>query len=260
MELQNQSEALTMLERFVEHRQHTIIISGPHGSGKTYLARKYSQLMGADCVEIEPKIQNIRDTIESVIDVENPVVIVIENIDTAPLGSSYVLLKFIEEPKENVYIIITCRNICKVPDTIQSRGMHLNLHEVSDSDLQEYAKLQNSSIVKVIESDLTLWQSLRSFSDIDHLINAGVENIQYYRQLPGLITANSSASWTSWKLQKYPDDKPTELPIVIRYLMYHNSKWLIPCLTCLRTLDNSSISQNVVLSKMILTIKYGGYI
>ena len=96
--MQHQQEALHILQTLAEHHQHGVIISGTHGSGKTYLAHIYANYLHIpDFYLINPSMSDIKSVITECINATNDIVICIENLDSGVLQVSYPLLKFIED-------------------------------------------------------------------------------------------------------------------------------------------------------------------
>lgn len=257
MELKSQAAAIAELAKLSESRRKTLIIEGPRGSGKSYLASLYAKKLNIpDFTILEPKIDSIRSFMEQSYGLPNDLVVCIENLDTGVVGSAYALLKFIEEPVSSVYIVVTCRNLGAIPDTIVSRCVTVSLSNMTADDLKAYLQTKDEKLIAAIGKDPILWRSIKTFSDVDHLIAAGEQGISYYRELPGAISANSSVSWISWKLQKYPDGNPTDLNMVVTYLMNSNRDWYIPALSCLRKIEAGRVPAHIALAKFILDLKY----
>ena len=257
MEFINQKEALQDLNRYADSHRQAILINGTEGCGKTYLAKQYSRILNIDDYQlVYPKIDNIRDTIQSCYDIANPVVVCIENMDLGVVGVSYAILKFLEEPKSNIYIVITCRNIRQVPDTIISRCVTIDVPPMVASDLQAYADIKYPSELKLVRQDEKLWRCVKSIPDMVKLSTLTPEQISYITSTVGLINLSTSVSNIVWKLQKFPDNTPTPIEVIVRYLMYSNSSWVHSCLDCLNALALGRLGSHAVLSRLVLELKY----
>ena len=89
-----QKYSLNELQQLANKDRHSVLIEGSSGCGKTYLARQYAQMIDVyDFINVEPKVQDIRNTIDSCLQLGNKVVICIENLDKGVSGASYTLLK-----------------------------------------------------------------------------------------------------------------------------------------------------------------------
>ena len=240
-----------------EQKKQAIILTGAHGVGKTYLAKEYSKMLSIpDFYQVEPKVDAIRTAVDSAVELENPLVLCIENLDLGVAAASYTLLKFLEEPRSNVYIVITCRNSTQIPDTILSRAMTVSIPSVSVSDIELYAKTKESPLIAKIQEDKILWRCIKCFNDLDDLLKLSDTNISYFKGLTGYIAPTASVSSIVWKLQKFPNNTPIPTEFVLRYLMYSNTSWYFPCLNALNDLAMNRMSAHAILSKLAFELKY----
>ena len=259
MNFKNQTEATQILQSYADKQRHAVLISGPDGCGKSYLAKYYSQLLNiSDFYLVVSKMDSVRETLDACSVLQNNVVLCIENLDMAVNAVSYAILKFLEEPRSNVYIVVTCRNIKQIPDTIVSRCVTVNVPPMVSSDLTEYAKMKYPTELKLAMNDDILWKCVRSISDMKLLADLTPENIAYIHELCGSINPSTSVSGIVWKLQNFPDKKPTPMVIIIRYLMYSNAKWQKYCIECLNTLSFGRLGVHAAVSKLVFELKYSG--
>ena len=257
MDLINQRLAIADLHKLAEQKKQAIILCGDHGVGKTYLAKEYSKMLNIpDFIVVEPKVNEVKSAIDSAIILENSIVLCIENLDLGVPAVSYALLKFLEEPKSNVFLVITCRNSVQIPDTIISRGILLNIPAMASSDIDSYAKTKDSPQIQMIREDKTLWRCIRNFNELDTLADLPDKNISYFKDLTGSISAKNSVSGIVWKLQKFPDNTPIPTEIMLRYLMYSNSSWQLCCLSALNDLSLNRLSAHAIISKLVFELKY----
>ena len=260
MDMLNQTEAIDVLSKYADHDSHAILISGPEGCGKSYLAKQYAKMKNISNFQIvSPKMDIVREAMAACYRMSTDILVCIENLDMGVIGVAYAILKFLEEPKSNVYIVITCRNIRQVPDTILSRCVTASLSSMLPSDLKQYAeaKLHTDTSLQVVMDNDTLWRCVTSTADIEVLANLDAEKISYITTLCGAISLDTSVSAIVWKLQNFPDKTPTPINIVVRYLMYTNTSWTKRCLCCLNDLACGRLGTHAVLSKLVLELKYG---
>lgn len=258
MHFNSQDEAIQQLTQLKNAGRQSVLIEGPKGCGKSYLARYYAQLLGvADFQVIAPKVKDIRDTIEGCYDITNPVVICIENLDLGVKGSAYSLLKFLEEPQKNVYIVVTARNLNNVPDTIISRSAIVSANLPTLDNLAEYASAKDLSKYNVLKNSL-VWKCARSFSDVDAMLSFDPSKINFYQNLKTACDLNKPVSDVVWAISHYPNSEQAILELVIRCLMetFH-TQYIVSCgISCISDLERGSISSNAILSKFVLDIKY----
>ena len=258
MYMMNQQEAIIYLNNYAMKNRQAILISGPEGCGKTYLAKHYSELLNiSEFHVVESKMDTIREVMTACAEISAPVVLCIENLDMAVMGVSYAILKFLEEPKHNIFIVITCRNIRQIPDTIVSRCVTIDVPPMIQEDLSAYAKSHYADKLDSIKDNETLWKCVKSISDMDLLSNLSADQISYIISTCGFITMDSSVSNIVWKLQNFPDKTPTPINVVVRYLMYSNASWQKWCIKALDDMALGRLGTHAVLSKLVLELKYG---
>ncbi|WP_312208911.1 DNA polymerase III subunit delta' C-terminal domain-containing protein [Acinetobacter variabilis] len=89
------------------------------------------------------KIDKIRDLLPFVQQtVDGWRVIVIEPAEALNIASSNALLKTLEEPGENIVIILLADHYLKLPATIRSRLQHFALDRISSAQFSEYVEAQ----------------------------------------------------------------------------------------------------------------------
>ena len=65
-------------------------------------------------------------------------VILIQNAEMMNVASANALLKVLEEPPEHLVFILTCDNLSALPETIPSRCICLELHEVAPRRAEQW--------------------------------------------------------------------------------------------------------------------------
>ncbi len=89
------------------------------------------------------KIEKIRDLLPFVQQtVDGWRVVVIEPAEALNIASSNALLKTLEEPGENIVIILLADHYLKLPATIRSRLQHFALDRISSVQFSEYVEVQ----------------------------------------------------------------------------------------------------------------------
>lgn len=256
-----QQSALSELERLRDSDRHSVLIEGVSGCGKTYLAKQYSKMLNIpDFQIIEPNVNSIRESIEICMNLDHPIVLCIENLDRGVPAASYTILKNLEEPQSNIYIIITCRSSKGVPDTIVSRSVCLLTSPPVDSDIESYAMNKDSSKYSIFKQ-YPIWRSVRSFNDVDTLFNTTQDKLDYLVNYPKLIHSNDPVSTIQWNMGHYPDNSEVPMLLAIRYLMNVTDNMYIKksCIECLNDMNKGRIAQHAALAKLIIECKYGGY-
>jgi len=258
MKLRNQESALKELKLSAENFRHNILIEGAEGVGKSYLAKQYAKMLNIDDFQIiESKVSTIREMIEGCAALTTPIVLCIENLDTGVASASYALLKFLEEPSPNVFIVVTCRNINHLPDTIASRSAVITVTHNSESDLTEYARTKNGGQFQKIKNT-PIWKTAKSVKDVGLLLDMTLPQIEHIKSAVDGLNTKDSVSSMIWKFCKYPDGTPIPLELLIKYIMVTAKSSAIrkSAHECINALTFGRISSRAVLAKFLFEYKY----
>lgn len=259
MDFNNQVGAIAEIKKCAERDVHSILISGTKGVGKSYLAKMFSRIKGIpDVVYVRPSVQDVKDAVDACIGSQSPIVLCIENLDTGVNAASYAMLKFLEEPSQNVYIIITCRNIKQIPDTILSRTIHIAIPAMTEDDLLRYAQSKDIAKADDLHNNKSIWKCIKSASDVDTLVKLSKEQIDYIMQAESLLSSNDPVSSIMWKVQKFPDNSTTPAELMIRYVMltYPDKRVFKMCYDCLNDISSGRIAVHAAIAKLVFQFKY----
>lgn len=254
----SQQETLEELKTLAASNRQSVMITGPAGSGKSYLAQQYANILHIDDYSaVDPKVSDIREALDSCLTISNKVLLEIKNLDLGVPAASYTLLKSLEEPSPHVYIVITCRNADHVPDTIISRSAVVNLGPPTMEDIDRYGRDKDTLKFNNVSSRL-VWQCVRSFTDADDVLNMTIDEIEYYESLSELCKFKDSVSNLVWKLSHYDSNKECNLELAIRSVIeLMHSPFITKCgIECIRDLNRGRIAQHAVLSKFVFNAKY----
>lgn len=263
MELKHQENSIIQLQQFADKDTHSIIIYGLEACGKTYLAKQYANMLSIpDFQAISPTVSELRETIDECMQLSTPIVLCIENIDTAVFAASSVLLKFLEDASSRIYIVVTARNIKYVQDTIISRCHTVEVNTPTKTDLVDYAKSKYSQDVLDSHTNSPIWGCLQNFNDIDTFLTMNASSIEYIENIPRVCRSSKCVSDTVWAVQKYPDKENGDTPInlVIRYIMHCYPEVLQEGINCIRNLELKRIASYVVITKFVFDIRQKGVI
>lgn len=258
IEYQCQQNCLELLQAYAAADRHSILIDGPLGCGKTTCAKQYASMLGVSefCI-VQSAIQDIRDTISECYKITSPVVLCIENLDLGVVGASYALLKFLEEPISNVYIVVTCQNIYEVPDTIVSRSVVASISPPIVSDINKYAKyLDSYKFDKLSRSPL--WRCISAFSDVNIIYELDANKLNYFSTLSEILDYKKSVSDIVWKLGHFEDKSATPIELVIRYIMEisKTSHVVQSGIACIKDLRSKRIASHAALARFVFELKY----
>lgn len=187
-----QETAVTVLTQSLvrEKVAHAYLLTGPRGTGKTTLARLFAQALNCsgrkrsspepcgkcphclalrdrqavDIVEIDAAshtgvdhIRELRDTIATAPVLGSHKVYIIDEAHMLSIGAWNALLKTLEEPPAHVVFVLATTNAGKVPETILSRSLRLDLKRFPLEEL--IAKLERIAAaekLKISREALTL--------------------------------------------------------------------------------------------------------
>jgi len=256
MDLKCQQEVIEKLESCKDSNIHSLIIYGSSGSGKSYLAKRYADILDvSDFYLIHPKVTEIRDVIEECSQINSNVVLCIENLDTGVFAASSALLKFLEEPAHNVYIVVTARNLKLIQETIISRSYVVGVNIPTKGDLVLYAEDTYPEEYRLY-NNRDIWNCVQTFEDVNTVLAMNSTQIQYIEELPELCLKSKCISDTLWSLQKYPENLgDTPINLTIRYIMYKQPKLLYSGINCIRSLEQKRIADYVILTKFLFEFK-----
>ena len=260
MNLRCQASAIEDLQTQAKSDRHSLLIEGPSGSGKSYLAKQYAKMLGvSDFVVVKSTVDDIRKSIDSSYSIEAKVVICIENLDNGVLGASYALLKFLEEPRDNIYIVVTCCNMYDVPDTILSRSSIVQMAAPTSDDLKLFASTYPPNKVSFIESRNTVWRAVRNFLDVDYVMSLSTQNCDHLEDLVNVVKSKRPVSDSVWSLGHYPDNSEIPSKFAIQCVISGTSDFAIRkhAIECMEDLNNSRIAIHAILSKFVMECKYG---
>lgn len=249
---------LDELAELCRANRQSVLIEGRQGSGKTYLSQQYANmLLIDDFVSVSPKVSDIRDALDSCSQLQTRVMLCIENLDLGVAAAAYTLLKSLEEPSPNVYIVITCRNIKIIPDTIISRSAVISTGVPTLSDIDAYGRYKDELRYEIIK-DRLVWRCARSFTDAENILAMTNDQIAYYESLADVCQFNDNISNLIWSISHYPDNQLCNIELAIRSIMeLMHSRFITMCgIDCLKELSANRIAQHAVLAKFLFNAKY----
>ena len=259
MKLTCQQEAYSALMNLAKSNSHSVLITGTRGCGKTWLSREYGKLLNVDdFVLVSPTVAAIREVGDACSVLTTPIVLCIENLDTGVNAASQVLLKFLEEPRNNVYIVVTVRNIDSVPATIRSRSKLVTVAVPRDTDKHIYAaeKLSKVDYQKIAASPI--FKACSGFSDIDEMAALSVDQLGYLTDLVKCTRSADSISNLTWKLNHYPDNSPIDLNLALRCIHATTSSAVVRqlCAERIADLELGRIAPHAIAARFLFDCKY----
>ena len=257
MELTFQESSLKDLEYIADKDSHSILISGIRGCGKTYVANQFAKMKHISTFHsIQPKIADIRTMMSQSLSLSDNQVICIEDLDDGVYGTSQALLKYLEEPTDNIYVIITCNNVSKLTNTIPSRAIPVNIRHPVAKDLQEFAKYVNPSKYKQYYDSL-VFKSCKSLSDIKSCMNFTYDQVQYFENYKNDNFLRGSVDSLMWNMSHFDDNQPCDISWCFKCIVTGDCSTIIKraSIDSLLQLEGKRISKKAILGEFAMRVK-----
>lgn len=119
-----------------------VILIGARGSGKKSVTHEICKMLNANEVICGNGINDIREIKNNVI--RTKTVYVFLDADNMSIQANNSLLKFTEEPRKDVYIIMTVESLGNVAKTLQSRAVVYLMDAYKPNELGEYSEKYDS--------------------------------------------------------------------------------------------------------------------
>ena len=114
------------------------ILVGPKGSGKKLLAKRIAKQLDAIAVQVDGKVDTVRDVIKLAHTNYNKTVFVFTDAEKMSQTAENALLKLLEEPPNNAFIVITAISEYALLDTVKSRCVIMHMDRYTPDELFDY--------------------------------------------------------------------------------------------------------------------------
>lgn len=191
-----QKEVLKQIDNLIEKGfPRFVIITGQRGQGKTELAKYIFHKLddyyatpepdnrgGIYMVEIEPKIDAIREMIEMAYKQTEPIIYLIQNADKMSIGAKNSLLKVIEEPPNNAFFIMELQQMENTLETIKSRCQQIKMESYTEEELDYMIdSLQPQYNNQITQKEkMILGRSAQNYYQLKKMLDYGVWSFYDY--------------------------------------------------------------------------------
>lgn len=174
----------------VESFPHALILEGPYGGGRHLISNLIAEKL--DIEEVEDITDNIsRELIDDIYLSPTQKVLIIDGSKISKANQQKIL-KLIEEPPVNSYIIIICENKWQVLETVRNRCFIKKLDTYTQAELSNFGSLPH--IIANTPGKQLEWSSenLLEIENICNNILAYINTVNY----PNLLSISSRFKYT----------------------------------------------------------------
>ena len=232
--IRGQERLCTEITRFsLSYFPHSVLLVGPQGSGKSLIIQFIAEHLGLT-VQILDDVSF--DSLTEIYLRTEPIIYVLDNMN---IKTQNQILKFLEEPPRNSFIILTARRLGQYLSTIENRCRIWQLDVYENNILNEFNESGNPLIIEISKTPGDVINLNKSnFSEVVELANKILDKISVasYGNVFNIIDTLKS------------DKLNIEIELfvrVIRYLIYKrifitptdNTWYDIYMLTCMLSLN-----------------------
>lgn len=170
MQIIGQKSILETIENW-EEVPRFIVIKGGRGAGKTTLMKKIADKLKCLTVEVDYKVDSVRNMIDTAYNVTEPVLYFIENAQDMSVAARNSLLKVTEEPPQQAYVVLMTNQ--DVIDTLRSRCTQLNLLPYTADEYKQYADSVSLDIPKTDDNWWAVCSACKCFDDLEYICRTG---------------------------------------------------------------------------------------
>ena len=142
-------------------------------------------------------VEDIKDLIDNVylapLEGDNKVFI-LNNFSSATIQAQNKLLKILEEPPKNTFIVLNVTNESKVLSTIKSRCKKLRLGVLSNEEILLATDITNENVLEIVDGNLTKAINYKEDSDFNFVFSACLKTLLELKDSRTLIKYSSMLS------------------------------------------------------------------
>lgn len=213
MNILYQDNILEYLDSFtLNNFPHTILLRGPEGSGKHLICSYIANKFNLELIDITDNLT--LEFIDTVYISTVPRFYII-NSDKLSLKEQNVILKFLEEPSDLIYILLINSNSFLL-DTVINRCLKIELNRYSKNQLATFLNTNNELILKISQTpgDVLTLQNL-PFEDMYNFC-CKIFKFIHKANLSNCLTISNNLNFT----KKETDESKYDIDLFCKILLY----------------------------------------
>lgn len=244
------------------------ILVGPSGGGKKLIAKHIAKELDAQIVNSEGKVEDVRQIIKLANSTFITTVYVFTDVEKMSSNAENALLKFLEEPPNNAYVILTTQSEYSLLDTIRSRGVIYHLNPYTPEEIEDYLMWYIPLPQTNIEEFIRLFTDLcETPGDVKLLASMNAEDFYNYVELvvdniDSVIGANALKIGGKIALKSDDSDKydlrmffRAFIDICLKKRDVLHAKWIEVTNRYLRQLSIKGINKSMLFDSWVLDIR-----
>lgn len=285
MNILGQDNVKRFLESRISNLPSTMLFTGPEGSGKASVAREMAKSIGYQVYEVYPdedsyKVRQIRDLLK-VYRENSKTVFIINGADNLLGPAASLLLKTLEDPKQDIIFVLTAKESAQVSYTIYSRCVLLEFNAVDEDVIKNYLQMRynlwNDHFAKIANGSFKMADEVASgdYINLRNTVWSFLSEIKFFNednlQIPDSLREDTSQFlaialnllYDIIKVDKSDIESVVNTDIIDEYRSWldrYNLDYAIFAMICFRDLAktiNSCYNKELHLKTLVLKLKLG---
>lgn len=145
-----QTKILEMAKRLIDENKFPkfCLIQGARSWGKKQLVTEIAKLMSIDLVTFENKVDDLRECIRLAYEQTSPILYVLTDGDTMSTAAKNSILKLVEDPPKNAYIVMLVENVETILPTIRSRAYSFQMDSYTQDEIRLYLTTKDNAFTQ----------------------------------------------------------------------------------------------------------------
>ena len=227
------------------------ILTGIRGSGKKLLCKYIADKLNATLYPIDTSVDSIRSLGDLSYKLTNRILFMIADADNMSVQAMNALLKTVEEPHGDIYIVMTLEDKVNTLPTILSRAIVFPMDTYSTDDILAYYTMNYSGATS---SDKSLISSVCIVpGDVDMLVNNGTKTLYSFveKVVDNIATVSGANAFKISANIKFKDTDQNKYDLRLFWQIFSSI-----CLSRLATDIDKYINGIIITSKWSQELRY----